>query len=292
MGSEILLLFSRGLILFTFGLGNNFPALPTEEPMKLTACISVSVLFWKLIRGRWFSRPHNSPGKWRGSSRREQQEAHAGYVAGGSGLSSSGPAVGAGAGRSLARGLRAAGARLSSSRQATVMAGPGPVFPTLPLPSPAGSPQGRVVPEEAFCLAVPSRSLEKRSSLASSAMGSDSATAVRNLNWTIDSPPLGCCLNKAFWLPNIIHLPEEPGLLPQPPLSSGREHEGWTEADPGAGLTTCDVSLQGRKGSGWSSCVMATKQISGSWSQTSELTSFRKGLTSWMRLFRLKAIRC
>lgn len=191
------------------------------------------------------------------------------------------PCLGSGAGRSLTR--------LSSLRRLQCWSDQGQCFCLCPS-RPAGSPQGRVVLEKAFCLAVPSRSPEKRSSLASSAMGSDRTTAVRNLNWTINSPPPGCCLNKALWLPNIIHLPEEPGLLSQLPFSSRREHEGWTEADPGAGLTACDVSLRRRKGSGWSSRVMATKQTSCSWWQTSVLTSFRKGLSSWMRLFRLKAI--
>lgn len=72
-----------------FGLGINFPALPTEALMKLTVCISVSVLFWKLIRGCWFSRLHNSPVKWRGSSQREQLETPMGWQLG---LSSLGPA--------------------------------------------------------------------------------------------------------------------------------------------------------------------------------------------------------
>lgn len=224
-----------------FGLGINFPALPTEALMKLTVHISVSVLFWKLIRGCWFSRLHNSPVKWRGSSQREQLEIPMGYVAG----SWVSPPW------ALPRFWGwPQPHQVVLLAQASVVVRPGPVFLPLPLPSPTGSPQGRVVLEKAFCLSVPSRSPEKRSSLASSAMGSDRTTAVRNLNWTINSPPPGCCLNKALWLPNIIHLPEEPGLLSLLPFSSRREHEGWTEADPGAGLTTCDVSLQRRKGSG------------------------------------------
>lgn len=38
-------LLAGALILFVFGLGINFPALPTEALMKLTVHISVSVLF-------------------------------------------------------------------------------------------------------------------------------------------------------------------------------------------------------------------------------------------------------
>lgn len=109
-----------------FGLGINFPALPTEALMKLTVRISVSVLFWRLIRGCWFSRLHNSPVKWRGSSQREQLETPMGYVAG-SWVSPPWALPGFWGWPQPHQVVLLA--------QASVLVRPGPVFLPLPLPS-------------------------------------------------------------------------------------------------------------------------------------------------------------
>lgn len=81
---------------------------------------------------------------------------------------------------------------------------------------------------------------EKWFSLASSAMWQWKCNSCRDPtpNHQLVSAP-ACSLNKALWLPNIIHLPEEPWLRLQLPSSSRSEHERWTESDRGAGLTTC-----------------------------------------------------
>lgn len=79
--------------------------------------------------------------------------------------------------------------------------------------------------------------------------GSENAAAVRIPNPTTNFSLHQPVSETKLWLPNIIHVPEEPQPLPQLPPSSRSEHERWTESDPGAGLTTCDGSQQRRKGS-------------------------------------------
>lgn len=65
---------------------------------------------------------------------------------------------------------------------------------------------------------------EKWFCLASSAMWQWKGTSCPDPNHPLCSAP-GCFLNKALWLPNIIHLPKEPQILPQLPSSSWSEHE-------------------------------------------------------------------